>query len=225
VSELWADLLGEADGATLRRGRLGRRAGLGERPALLVIDAQNYLVGDRGDDDSWPMDCGAPALAATRRIAELVPAARAAGWPVVFTRFELAADGSDMGVYRRKRDLIDSDHWCLAGSTGAQLTPLVPTAPGDVVLTKTKFSAFTGTPLLGLLVDRHVDSVVVVGGSTSNCVRATAVAAAEHNLRVWVPADCVFDRFELSHRVTLFDLDRQHADVVTAADVLAAATR
>lgn len=223
----WGELVGADDADVLTRGRLGRRVGLGARPAVLVIDAQNYMVGDPdGDhDDDWPVACGATARAALARCADVVAAARDAHWPVVFTRFELARDGSDMGVYRRKRDLIDSEHWCLADSVGAALSPLVPVAPSDVVLTKTKFSAFTGTPLLGLLVDRRVDSVVVVGGATGNCVRATVVAAAELNLRVVVPADCVFDRFDLSHRVTLFDLDRQHADVVDSADVIDAARR
>jgi nicotinamidase-related amidase len=68
--------------------------------------------------------------------------------------------------------------------------------------------------LLALLIDRGVDTVIVTGGSTSNCVRATAVDAASHDFRTIVVAECVFDRFELSHLAALFDLDRQYADVV-----------
>jgi maleamate amidohydrolase len=45
-------------------------------------------------------------------------------------------------------------------------------------------------------------------------VRATAVDASSYNFRTAVVSDCVFDRIDLSHRVALFDLDRQYADVV-----------
>jgi nicotinamidase-related amidase len=88
------------------------------------------------------------------------------------------------------------------------------------VLVKKKPSAFFGTPLLGLLVDRGVDTVIVTGGSTSNCVRATAVDAVSYNFRTIVPEDCVFDRIDVSHRTALFDLDRQYADVVVSASLI-----
>jgi isochorismate hydrolase len=93
--------------------------------------------------------------------------------------------------------------------------------PGDLVLPKRKPSAFFGTPLVGLLIDRGVDSVIVTGGSTANCVRATAVDASSYDLRTAVVEDCVFDRFRVSHLAALFDLDRQYADVVSAAEALA----
>jgi nicotinamidase-related amidase len=70
-----------------------------------------------------------------------------------------------------------------------------------------------------MLIDRGVDSVLLAGGSTSNCVRATAVDAMSANLRVTVVEDGVFDRFERSHVTALFDLDRQYGDVRPAADI------
>jgi len=123
-------------------------------------------------------------------------------------------DGGDIGVYGRKRDLLETEGWCLEGSEGAEIVAALAPEPEDLVLVKKKPSAFFGTPLLGLLIDRGVDTVVVTGGSTSNCVRATAVDASSYNFRTAVVSDCVFDRIDLSHRVALFDLDRQYADVV-----------
>ena len=48
------------------------------------------------------------------------------------------------------------------------------------------------------------------------CVRATVVDAFSLNYRVIIPADAVFDRFELSHEVSLFDLSLKYADVITS---------
>jgi maleamate amidohydrolase len=219
-STIWAPLLGPGDRETVARAQFARRSGFGQYPAILVIDAQNYMIGPVGDErDDYVSSCGAQGRAAVGRIALLLAVARAAGAPVIYTRYEVAADGSDMGAYRRKRNLIKSHTWCLSGTFGAQIADAIKPEPGDLVLVKKKPSAFLGTPLLGHLIDRQIDTVVVVGGSTSNCVRATAVDAVSYNYRVLVPADCVFDRIAISHAVALFDLDRQYGDVVWAGDV------
>ncbi|MGH8994866.1 MAG: isochorismatase family protein [Acidimicrobiales bacterium] len=219
-SALWEGLLGPDERVRLEGAGFARRSGFGRRPAMVVIDAQNYMVGPVGDEHlTYPSSCGAAGRQALARIRLVLDAAHAAGVPVFFTRFELARDGSDMGAYRSKRDLLASEGWCLQGSFGAQISDVVAPRDTDIVLVKKKPSAFFGTLLLSLLVDRAVDSLVVTGGSTSNCVRATVVDAASMNLRVSVPADCVFDRVDVSHRVALFDIDRQYGDVVWADEV------
>ena len=76
-------------------------------------------------------------------------------------------------------------------------------------------SAFFGTPLLPYLVQHGVDTLVIAGGTTSGCVRATTVDAATLGFRVGVVEEGVFDRFEISHNVALFDLNAKYADVMT----------
>ena len=89
-----------------------------------------------------------------------------------------------------------------------------------MVFVKKKPSGFFGTPLLAYLVDRQIDTVIIVGGATSNCIRATVFDASSYNFRTIVPADAVFDRIPVSHAISLFDMDRQFADVLDAAAVL-----
>ncbi len=217
----WDAFLTEADRAVLAKGRFGRRMGFGRRPAVLVIDAQRYMVGAEGADDEWPSSCGSAGRAALAAAIQLVAAAQAAGVPCFFTRFELDPAGRDIGVYGLKRELLQSPHWCLAGTPGAELAEgLVPHAR-DLVFVKTKPSAFHGTPLLGQLIGRGIDTVIVTGGATSNCVQASVFDAASYNLRAVVPEEAVFDRIPVSHAIALFDMDRQFADVRPMAEVLA----
>ncbi len=217
----WDSYLGEADRAVLARGRFGRRMGMGERPAVVVIDCQRYMVGERGvHDDRFPSSCGDIGWQAVDRIAKLLDAARSSGVPVFLTRFALAPDASDIGVYGRKRAFLDRADWCLDGTPGAELLPEVGPLPGDTVIVKKKPSAFFGTPLLAYLIDRQIDTVVIVGGATSNCVRATVFDASSYNYRTLVPQDAVFDRLPVSHAISLFDMDRQFADVVTTDSVI-----
>jgi nicotinamidase-related amidase len=216
----WEQYLTEQDHAVVRRAGMGRAMGFGKRAAVVVIDAQKYMVGAPGRDAEWPSSCGDAGRASVACIARVVEAAQAAGVPCFFTRFELAPDGSDIGGYRHKRGLLDDPHWCLAGTPGAELVDALRPAPGDIVFVKKKPSGFHGTPLLGYLVDRQVDTVIVMGGATSNCIRATVFDSASYNFRTIVPQECVFDRIPISHAVSLFDMNRQFADVVTMDAVL-----
>ena len=63
--------------------------GFGRRAAVLVIDAQRYMVGEEGADADWPSSCGAVGRAALAQVARVVRAAQAAGTPCFFTRFLL----------------------------------------------------------------------------------------------------------------------------------------
>jgi len=219
----WRAQLNDAERARIAGAGFGRRMAIGERPAVLVIDVQNYMVGPPpgAPEAPYPSACGPAGEAAVGVLERFLPPMRELSLPIFYTRFELEPDGSDGGVYLRKRDLLETDGWCLAGSTGAQLVPSVNAKPGDIVYVKKKPSAFFGTPLLSLLIDRGIDSVLVTGGSTSNCVRATCVDAMSYNYRTTIIEDAVFDRFHRSHVTALFDLDRQYGDVRPADDVVA----
>ena len=217
----WDAYLSEADRAVLTRGRFARRMGFGDRLAVVAIDCQRYMVGERGvRDDRYPSSCGEAGWAAVDRIAEVLAAARAAGAPVFLTRFALDPTGADVGVYALKREFLRRADWCLEGTEGADLLPEVGPRDGDMVLLKKKPSAFHGTPLLTHLIDRKVDTLVIVGGATSNCVRATVFDSSSYNFRTIVPADAVFDRLPISHAISLFDMDRQFADVTSADEVI-----
>lgn len=224
-SSLWTPYLSTDEAERVTRSGFARRAGAGAHPALLLIDVQKYMLGsaELGDEELavFPSSCGEAGRRALKQTATLLGAARRAGIPVIYTKFELAADGSDAGVYGRKRAILPIDGWCLEGTPGAEIADEVAPDAGEFVLVKKKPSAFVGTPLLQLLIDRRVDTVIVTGGSTSNCVRATVVDAVSLNFRALVPADCVFDRFAVSHAVSLFDLDRQYGDVMWSEEVVA----
>ncbi|RTZ44392.1 isochorismatase family protein [Candidimonas sp. SYP-B2681] len=217
----WEKYLGEEDNAVVQRGRFGRRMGYGDQPAVVVIDAQRYMVGEQGGDESWPSSCGEVGRKAVGHIQRIVKQAQACDVPCFFTLFEIDRSGNDIGVYGRKRDLLDSEHWCLAGTVGAELVPQLAPGNKDVVFVKKKPSGFHGTPLLGYLIERNIDTVIVVGGATSNCIRATVFDASSYNFRTIVPEEAVFDRIPISHAISLFDMDRQFADVVLVEDVLA----
>lgn len=227
VNGRWTELLSEAERDALRRGGWGRTAGLGARPALLIIDAQNYMIGpaDGHDDpDRFPYACGATGRAALAQAAQLLDRFRDLGLPVLFTRYVQRRGTPQEAALRRKLGFSagdDAQGLFLDGTFGARIVAALTPQPDEPVIDKHGRSAFFGTDLLALLRARGADSCVVVGGSTSGCVRPTVCDAEQHGFRVVVPEDAVFDRFAISHVVNLFDMQRAQADVIPTAAVMA----
>ena len=221
--ELWDEMLSDRERERVVNAGFGHRCGIGERPALVIVDAQRYMVGpvETGDEVAYPASCGQAGRQALLNVAVVADMFRLNGWMVIYTRFELAADGSDTSTHS-KFGVPRGEGWWLRGTRGSEIVPDLAPLPGDIVITKSKPSAFQGTPLLPHLIDRRIDTLVVTGGSTSNCVRATVADGASLNYRVIVPAECAFDRVDISHRIALFDINRMYGDVVRFREMLVA---
>jgi len=91
--------------------------------------------------------------------------------------------------------------------------PAFAPRPQDRVVLKNKPSVFFGTPIESFLRYDGVDTLVVMGVSTSGCVRAAVEDAFSHNFRVIVVEQACGDRSPSAHRANLFDMDMKFADV------------
>jgi isochorismate hydrolase len=97
-----------------------------------------------------------------------------------------------------------------------ELTPL----PGELVIYKERASGFFGTPLIAHLRKIGADSLIILGESTSGCVRASTVDAYSYGFHTVVVEECTYDRSMLSHKVNLFDLHHKYADVMHLDEVI-----
>ena len=66
----------------------------------------------------------------------------------------------------------------------------------------------------------RADSLIVMGTTTSGCVRATAVDALSFDIKVTIPHETAFDRSQLSHKVALMDLHMKYVDVTDTDEVV-----
>lgn len=217
------DLLTPDEAAVFAEAGYGQRAGFGKRPVLAIVDVNYNFCGDRPEPiiesvRRWRNSCGAPAWDAAGRIAELADAARAARVPIVYSTGEAPRpDGVNSGRWADKNSRRGEDA-TRRGVDANTILPLIAPREEDIVLVKSKPSVFFGTQFLSILVELGADSVIVVGTTTSGCVRATVVDGFSYNFRMSVVEECTFDRGELSHHVNLFDMDQKYADVVTMAE-------
>jgi maleamate amidohydrolase len=90
----------------------------------------------------------------------------------------------------------------------------------DIIVNKRMASAFFETNLGSLFTFHRIDTVVVTGGSTSGCVRATVIDSLSRSFRTIVAEEAVADKHESPHFANLYDMALKYADVIPVAEVL-----
>jgi maleamate amidohydrolase len=222
----WLPFLTSVDRQVLERGYYGHGDddAFGSAPCLLIVDVQRYVVGEDApildQIDRYPSGVGARAWRAVESIALLLKEARLSEIPVAYSML-VAKEDSDLSLYgqRIRRRWLFGPEDALAQIPQA-ISPQT-SAGRELVFHKYFPSAFFGTPLNTWLIRRAVDTLIVVGGSTSGCVRASAVDASSLGYKVVVVADCTFDRIEVSHATSLLDIWMKYGAVTMREQVAA----
>lgn len=201
------------------------------RTALIVVDMQNDFCATDGWLAGWGVDVSgaAPVISA---LSSLVPAARAAGIPVIWVNWGTRLDQANLppGV-RHSMDPFgegrgigsvqeNGSRAMTRGSWGAELVDGLERAPGDIDVEKHRLSGFWDTPLDTILRNLRVDTLLFTGVNSDQCVYSTLIDAAALGYDVVLvdgasgttsPAYC--------HDATLYNTRQCYGFTVDAADL------
>jgi maleamate amidohydrolase len=192
------------------------RFGFGRKPALVNIDLQKAYTAVGEFVTAYETD--PKQLAYVNQLAEL---ARAKELPVVWTYVAYMDSGEDCGIWGTRSNTPDSLQNIKIGSRRAEFDDrLVIDLRRDIIINKRMASAFHETHLASVLTFHRCDTLIITGGSTSGCVRATVVDSLSHSFRTIVPEECVADKHESPHFANLYDMAVKYADVVPVAEVI-----
>ena len=194
-----------------------KRFGFGNKPALINIDLQKAYtcVGEFAtayETDPKQLDY----------VNELAAEFRAKNFPVVWTYVAYMESGEDCGVWGTRTNTPDSLQNIKFGSRRAEFDDrLKIDHQRDIIINKRMASAFFETNLGSVFNFHGVDTIVVTGGSTSGCVRATVVDSISRSFRTIVPEECVADKHEAPHFANLYDMALKYADVLSVQETIA----
>ena len=217
---VWEQFLTDDDKLVLAKRKKRAAGGLGKKTALLVIDMQVTACGyDKPiyeQLDEYPGSCGPHAWKAIGFQQQLLAAARSIGMPVIYSKH----------YFRPETGLPASDPMNNFSSLNpnSEIPVEVAMEPGDLLVEKQVPSCFQFTNLPLILMNEGIDSLLVVGNSTSGCVRATCVDAKGFGIKVQVIEEGVFDRIEFSHAAALFDMQFKICDVISFSEAMATIT-
>jgi len=158
------------------------------RTAVIVIDCQVDFGALDGEMARRGADMTAPQAALAKAM-DLVDAARQAGVAVVFVRL-LSHPGGENKIAREAKQRQDDREpdLCVEGSRGADFVGPQPQA-GEMIVSKTQFSAFARTGLADQLHAQGLDSLVLAGLTTECCVASSAWDGFEHDFHIFIAED------------------------------------
>ena len=192
-----------------------KKFGFGEKLAILNVDFQQAYT--RVDMFKTAYETDPRQIEYVNAISRL---AREKGMSVVWSKVGYMDNADDAGVWGTRTDTEDSLQNIKYGSDRHKFDPRCDIHASDLQYTKRMPSMFFETPLASFLTWHRVDTVVVTGGSTSGCVRATAVDALSHGYRTIVPIETCADKHESYHFANLTDLQIKYADAEPVQTVI-----
>lgn len=185
------------------------RFGFGEKAAIINIDMQRAYTDIDNFKTAYQTN---PAQIAY--INELSALARSRNMPVIWTYVAYMDNADDAGVWGTRTNTPDSLQNIKVGDPRAELDPrLEIDRQRDAIINKRMASVFHETLIPSLLVWHKVDTVILTGGSTSGCIRASVVASLSSGYRTIVAEECVADKHEIPHFANLCDIMLKYADV------------
>lgn len=224
---IWDDLLTEEEQKVYEVFRQPKT--LGTRPAILVIDVNYAFVGRKPEHivesvQDYRTSCGARGWEGVANIQKLLAIGREIGVPIIYTtgttRSRRGTSWADRTREPESQGVLtpaEFEHQHLGNTIVKEIEP----QPADLIIPKRGASGFFGTSLIRDLNEMDIDTVLVTGTTTSGCVRATVVDAACYSLYVGVIEECCFDRFQISHKVSLLDMHAKYGTVMAIQEAAA----
>lgn len=192
----------------LERG-FGLNIGFGEKPAVVVVDMMKSFT-----DSTSPL--GMKMDKEIEVINQILDAAHEKKIPVFFS-ITYYKNMAEAGIWYLKQKGLEV---LIEGTAAVEINDRIHKIPSDIKIKKHFASVFSGTDFTSQLNSRRVDTLIIVGCSTSGCVRATTVDAVSYGYRPIVVYDAVADRLLPAHTQSLFDLQMKYADCVCSVSVV-----
>ncbi len=174
--------------------------------ALLVMDVQAGIVARF-----------AQAGDLLKPINRAITAARAAQIPVIYVVVAFRPGYPEISPRNKSFSTIKRQQSSLqAAMTATEIHPAIAPQPTDIVVTKRRVSAFSGSDLEVVLRAQGIAHLALCGIATSGVVLSTLREAADKDYELTVLADCCVDSDEEVQRVLLSKVFPRQAEVVTA---------
>ena len=165
------------------------------KTAVIAVDMQN----DFGAEGGMFASKGLPIEAAQATIeptARVLHAARMSDITVVYLKMAFKRDLSNLGgpdAPNREKHLgfgVGIGDFLIEDTWNTDIVPELTPQPGDVLVSKHRYSGFFETELDDVLRQRDVKNLVFVGWTTSVCVESTLRDAFFRDYRCVVLSDC-----------------------------------
>jgi nicotinamidase-related amidase len=175
-----------------------------QNTALLVMDMQEGILGNLPE-----------AAAFVANVAKAITIARDKKIPVIYVVVgfrqgapEISMNNKSFAARKESMQKISMDEWM-------KIDTLIAPLPDEIVVTKRRISAFTGSDLEVVLRAFNIQHIILTGIATSGVVLSTTREAADKDYRITILSDGCADADAEVHRVLTTKIFPRQADVIT----------
>jgi nicotinamidase-related amidase len=180
--------------------------------ALLVMDFQTLIVEGFAEGQEQLLD----------RTSRLISAARNAYVNVLYVVVGFRPGHPEINPHNPVFAPVRTSGLFASGTPGTEIHPAVAPMPEEVIVTKHRVSAFTGTDLDMVLRANGIHTLILAGIATSGVVLSTLRHAADADYQIVVASDCCSDRDPEVHRVLLEKVFPRQAKVMSSEEIMSA---
>jgi len=175
-----------------------------QNTALLVMDMQTAILGMLPD-----------STVLTSKVAKALAHARAIKMPVLYVVVGFRQGAPEIGMsnkgFSARKESISKANM----ADWVKIDNSVAPQADEIVITKRRVSAFTGSDLEVILRAQGIHHVVLSGIATSGVVLSTLREAADKDYQITVLSDCCADGDQEVHHVLTTKVFPRQADVLT----------
>jgi nicotinamidase-related amidase len=177
------------------------------KTGLLLMDLQNPMLAHVKDPDY------------IGRVQQVVTAARKAAMPIIYVVVKFRQEYPEISPRNKAFSALKAGGLPLQeGNPMADIHSAFTPEPDDIIVTKRRVGAFSGSDLDVVLRSQEIDHVILTGIATSGVVLSTLRVAADMDFKITVLSDCCYDQDEEVHRVLTEKIFPKQADVITAIE-------
>ena len=141
-------------------------------------------------------------------------AARTAAIPVIYVTVAFRPGYPEISSRNKSFSATRQQLSSSASMFTSEVHPDIAPQSTDIVVTKRRVSAFTGSDLEVVLRAQDISHLVLCGIATSGVVLSTLREAADKDYQLTVLSDCCFDSDEEVQRILLTKVFPRQADIV-----------
>jgi nicotinamidase-related amidase len=176
--------------------------------ALLLMDLQNAIIDRLGENPDY-----------IGRVQQALRTARTAGLTIIYVVVKFRRDLPEISTNNKTFSQIKTSKMPFTeGDALTDIHPAFTPEKGDIIVTKRRVGAFSGSDLDVVLRGQNVDHLVLTGLATSGVVLSTLRLAADLDFKITVLADCCADKDEEVHRILTEKVFPSQAEVIESRE-------
>ena len=162
--------------------------------ALLLMDCQEGIVGSLMPQEKEKL---------ITNLTRAIKAARTASTTIIYVIVQFREGYPEISERNIILKSIKENNRLREGAPDSRICGELSPKPGDIIVIKKRFSAFSGSDLDTILRTRGIDTIVLTGVSSLGVVESTARSAFDMDYRIIVLGDCCSDRDPEAHNIAL----------------------